>query len=134
MTWPYMTLCGMVHIRWSVLIPINIYMWWLWPWRQIDVIWMFGYDDHIMWSLCLVSILVYGLGCISKVMSMWMTMLGLGMVYMIYDSLLLCIMTPTYVTLYECVILINIRSLRCNVKVSCLLWYNVVCDIWLNLL
>ena len=40
---------------------------------------MSGGDDHPMWRLCLVFHSSYDLGFVANVISMWVTMLGLGL-------------------------------------------------------
>ena len=64
---------------------LSIYICWLSPWRQIDDVWMDGYDDHTMWSLCPVFHSSYDLACVANVIRMWMTMLGLGLGDAIYE-------------------------------------------------
>ena len=120
-----MTLCGMVHL-WrrrllycQSLCDVIMYL-------KAIVFWMSGDDDHSVWRICLVFHSSYDLRCVANVISMWVTMLGLGLDASIDDLYLLMTTLPMYP--YMKVWLANVRSLECK-GWSCLASY-AICLVW----
>ena len=118
-----MTLCGMVHL-WrrrllycQSLCDVIMYL-------KAIVFWMSGDDDHSVWRICLVFHSSYDLRCVANVISMWVTMLGLGLDASIDDLYLLMTTLPMYP--YMKVWLANVKILECK-SWSCVVSYAKMC-------
>ena len=62
-----MTLCGMVHLRWQCSLYCHYICVDYGLEGKLMNTWVCGYDDHNMWSLCLLSYFSCDLGCMAIV-------------------------------------------------------------------
>ena len=56
---------------------------------KVILLWIWGGEDHPMWSLYLVLYSSYDLGCVAYVMSMWMVLLSWCICAAYYEGLIM---------------------------------------------
>ena len=122
-----MALCGMVHLWWWCLLYCHYISVDHGNEGKLMNIWTCAYDDT-MWWLCLLSYSSCDLGCIAIYKHVY---IHVRVKYRCCHWWVKMVNSPLPMYPYVNSWIAQVRSLKCNKKMACLLCYCVLCGLWL---